>query len=258
MNIWVTSDKHHWHGNIIKFCNRPFLAEIDKQALASNGGYWHSGDWNGNEASKHKISDEAISLMNDTLVDTTNKYVKHNDLLFDLGDFSLDTLPNYYENCKTIRNRINCRDMRLIWGNHDSHDIENLFSYTYKLYEFKYNHKFYVLCHYAMLTYNKSHRGAYHFFGHSHGELETWMDKYIPNRLSMDVGVDQAYKITGEFRPFNLDEIPDLITNRNQQNSTDFESQIIQLNKKISQLKDLLKEANRQIEYQNDIMGGIH
>ena len=23
-NVWFTSDTHFWHGNIIRFCNRPF------------------------------------------------------------------------------------------------------------------------------------------------------------------------------------------------------------------------------------------
>jgi len=40
-----------------------------------------------------------------------------------------------------------------------------------------------VLCHYAMRTWDRSHYGSYHLYGHSHGKLER-------HGWSMDVGVD--------------------------------------------------------------------
>lgn len=42
-----------------------------------------------------------------------------------------------------------------------------------------------VLCHYAMRVWDKSHFGAWHLYGHSHGSLPD-----DPNSLSIDIGVD--------------------------------------------------------------------
>ena len=42
-----------------------------------------------------------------------------------------------------------------------------------------------ILCHFAMRTWNQSHRGSWQLYGHSHGTLPD-----DPNALSLDVGVD--------------------------------------------------------------------
>jgi calcineurin-like phosphoesterase family protein len=42
-----------------------------------------------------------------------------------------------------------------------------------------------VLCHYAMRVWSRSHYGAWHLYGHSHGSLED-----LPTSLSFDVGID--------------------------------------------------------------------
>jgi hypothetical protein len=52
-----------------------------------------------------------------------------------------------------------------------------------------------VLCHYALRTWNGSHRGALRLYGHSHGGL-------AGDSQSVDVGVD-----CWDFRPVTLDEI---------------------------------------------------
>jgi len=54
-----------------------------------------------------------------------------------------------------------------------------------------------VLCHYALRVWNRSNRGSWHLYGHSHGRLPE-----MPTSLSMDVGID-----THEFRPWHYDEI---------------------------------------------------
>lgn len=53
-----------------------------------------------------------------------------------------------------------------------------------------------VMCHYAMRVWDRSHYGAWHLYGHSHGRLPP------SEELSMDVGVD-----THDFRPYSLDEV---------------------------------------------------
>jgi len=40
---------------------------------------------------------------------------------------------------------------------------------------------------------------------------EAHLDAVIPNRRSLDVGVDNAYRLLGEWRPFAIDEIITLL-----------------------------------------------
>ncbi len=58
-----------------------------------------------------------------------------------------------------------------------------------------------------MAVLNKSHHGAIHLYGHSHSSAEEGLDKKFPGRRSMDVGIDNAYRLLGEYRPFSWDEI---------------------------------------------------
>jgi calcineurin-like phosphoesterase family protein len=54
-----------------------------------------------------------------------------------------------------------------------------------------------VLSHYAQRTWQGAFRGAWHLYGHSHGNLP-------PFRKSMDVGVD-----AWDFRPVSFEQIQD-------------------------------------------------
>lgn len=69
--IWFTSDTHFGHTNIIEYCNRPF---------------------------------SCIEEMNGKIINNINSKVKHNDILYHLGDFS-------FRNHKSYRERINCRQI---------------------------------------------------------------------------------------------------------------------------------------------------
>ncbi len=81
----------------------------------------------------------------------------------------------------------------------------------------KFGKQMFVLSHYAMRVWNKSHRGSIMLYGHSHGTLDqmrpefanpTWIgDNYfIKNYRTMDVGVD-----THDLYPYHLDEILDIM-----------------------------------------------
>jgi calcineurin-like phosphoesterase family protein len=56
-----------------------------------------------------------------------------------------------------------------------------------------------MLCHYPILSFDRQHYRAYNFFGHSHNKL-------IKRKNCLDVGVDSAYELLGEYRPFSLNE----------------------------------------------------
>lgn len=207
--IYFTADFHYGHGNIIKYCNRPFLSDIDKKALAANGGVWHKGNYkNDPNASVHKISPEGVALMNDAIISGVNKTVGKNDTLFFLGDWCLAKDDEYKKVAAECRNRINCKDVRMVWGNHDQPVlIHDLFEDHADLWELKYEGISIVMCHYAMAAWNKSHRGSWQLYGHSHSELEPFMNKIMPGRRSIDVGIDNAAKLLGEYRPFSFEEL---------------------------------------------------
>lgn len=158
--IWFTADTHFGHRNICKYANRPFAS---------------------------------IEDMDEAILQNINADVRPDDTLYHLGDFAFGR-HRYY------RERIACKNIVLVLGNHDRHIIEDrdgLFSSVHTLKEIKAGEQSIVLCHYAMRVWNKSHHGAWHLYGHSHGSLPD-----DPNSLSFDVGVDCT-----DFRPFDLADV---------------------------------------------------
>lgn len=133
--------------------------------------------------------------------------------------------------------QINCKNIHLILGNHDHHIehnkiLPNCFYKTYvgqeliedkTLYDVKSRHLFssvqhskavtigknkFFLSHFAHRVWDKSHRGIIHLYGHSHASIDDNWGK------SMDVGIDNAYKLLGEYRPFYLNEVLDIMDKR--------------------------------------------
>lgn len=214
---FFTSDTHFGHGNIIKYSKRPFLAQRDKDELDRIGGSWHRGTWKGKGSSNWRISKESIQIMDNYLIDQINKTVGKDDVLFHLGDFALPGNHYYYEICKEYFERINCQKIILIWGNHDKKTIGGLFEQTHDILNVnleKFSENL-VLCHYSMAIWDRSHRKAINLYGHSHAEAENWLETIMPGRRSMDVGVDNAARILGEYRPFSDEEIIRIMNAKN-------------------------------------------
>lgn len=215
--VWFTADSHYNHGNIIKYCNRNiFLNETDKIVLEKSK-QWHNGNWKGTEASKHRMSHKTIETMTENIIDLTNKYVGKDDILIHAGDvlFAPDNL--YYSKCKEILDKINCKNIHLVWGNHDDDEysgINRLFKSTSDVLKLDVRGQKIIVCHYAMAIWDKSHRKSWQLYGHSHSEAEGWLDKMMPGRRSMDVGVDNIYKLFGEYRPISFHEINNIMINR--------------------------------------------
>lgn len=174
--LWFTSDSHFGHKNIIRFSNRPF---------------------------------KDVDHMNEELIRLWNSYVGPDDDVYHNGDFSLTT-PN-----KTgeILDRLN-GNIHLITGNHEKsvlkkEGVRNRFVWIKPYHELVVGNQLIVLCHYAMRVWNKSHHKSWMLYGHSHDSMEheQW-------GRSMDVGVDSAYRILGEYRPFSYDEIAEIMSKR--------------------------------------------
>ena len=174
-----------------------------------------------------KVSVESIARMNDTILDRLNGAVGKKDRLWVLGDFAVrSTAARMAE----FRERIRCRDVRMVWGNHDDRPAcRGLFTACYDAVmvhipdegesmtedevqdalaaerlgsrEVRRMSRVY-LSHYAHVVWQASHKGVYHLYGHSHGNLEAWRERTIPSALSFDVGVD-----VHDFRPWSWEEI---------------------------------------------------
>lgn len=149
--------------------------------------------------------------MNNTIVNNINKVVGKTDTLWFLGDWCFGGKNNYYQVAREFRDRINCQNIYMIWGNHDHRNIRDLFVECYDLFETYVENQRIVLCHYAMATWEKSHRGAWQLYGHSHSNLELWINTVMPGRRSIDVGIDNAAKILGDYRPFSFAELSKII-----------------------------------------------
>jgi len=138
------------------------------------------------------------------LLSNINALVKPNDILYHLGDFSLKNPEPYLD-------KINCKNIHLILGNHDKRirkkkkHYEKYFASINDLLEVKIDDKCIILCHYAMKVWDKKHYGSWQLYGHSHGGI----GHDIENK-SLDVGVD-----CWGFKPISYDFIKELLDDRN-------------------------------------------
>lgn len=146
------------------------------------------------------------------LIGQINTYAKPNDELFILGDFAADKPGKY-------RALIDCRKITFIRGNHDRPLVsKNVFGELHPIKMTKLrcsgNSMNCVLCHYPMIYWDGSHRGWAHLYGHTHANREETMDQLMPNRRSLDVGVDNARRLLGVMRPFSEQELYRYFINR--------------------------------------------
>jgi len=159
MTIFFISDMHLGHKNIIRLSNRPF---------------------------------GSVEEMDQIIIDNYNSMVKEGDTAYDLGDFC-------FKNPKVYVDRFNVLPVR-IKGSHD-HDLKE--STTPRMLVIRPENEFdqygdpvvITLCHYAMRSWEISHYGSWHLYGHHHGLL-------APHGLSFDVGVD-----CWDFYPVSLAQV---------------------------------------------------
>jgi calcineurin-like phosphoesterase family protein len=190
--LWFTADLHLGHGNIIKYCRRPFLdATTAERARVDPRGSW-------------KVPAEAVRLHDDALLDAINERVGEEDTLWIVGDFSLAP----FGQARGYRDRIRCREVNLVRGNHDLASYGALFSRVIDQGMVKHLGKKIWLNHYPMRTWDKAYHGAWHLYGHVHGRLRD-EDAANPRLLAMDVGVDAC-----GYRPVSFEEVADCLRPR--------------------------------------------
>jgi calcineurin-like phosphoesterase family protein len=158
MKYFFTSDEHYGHTNIIKYCGRPF-----------------------------KSAEE----MDEEIIKRHNEVVGSDDVVFHLGDFTLEKDQTKVENWI---GRLNGKPV-FVTGSHDNWMLGNEHNTYKEILEKKIEGQDIVMCHYAMRVWPKSHYNSWQLFGHSHGKLPE-MGKQL------DVGVD-----THNYYPYSFEEI---------------------------------------------------
>lgn len=198
--VWFTSDTHFGHSNIIRYCARKTFVPEELHAAIDAG-------------EDVQITRLHTVTMDKAILKNINDCVGPDDLLFHMGDFAYGRYGSSLRAWTHYREQIQCRQLYLVLGNHDKRTpaCKSLFQYTGDRMSLSVRGQVIVLDHYAGYVWFQSHRGSIQLYGHSHGTSEKALNELFPGRRALDVGVDNAYKVLGQYRPFSLDEVLQVI-----------------------------------------------
>ena len=117
-----------------------------------------------------------------------------------------------FENIEELRNRIICKDIHLIFGNHDHHIVNNRencqrhFTTSQWFLQLNYLGETLECMHYPISSWNGLNKGRIHLHGHCHLPHH----KKFGNGRRMDVGMDG----NPEFAPYDLRMVINDMKNR--------------------------------------------
>jgi calcineurin-like phosphoesterase family protein len=147
---------------------------------------------------------------------TINKHVSQRDRLVILGDNAF--ARNAVEQAGILRKffkAVECKNLTFIRGNHDYPGaLACLGRECCDYATVPWNGVKFFCCHYPLLTWPDSHHGSICCYGHTHAAFEAEFDSLMPQRRSLDVGLDNAVRVLGEYRPFEAGEIVELLKDR--------------------------------------------
>ena len=170
-NIWLVSDLHFSHKNIVKYStNRK------------------------NELNLDENDNEMLKKHDEALIRRWNYTVKKHDTVYILGDFSFANT----DETRKILEKLNGKK-HLIRGNHDAYckGLDNYFESVSQIKEVTFKKTVYpfldenmhcVMCHFPMIAWNRRMHGAIMVHGHCHGSLDE-INKQT-EELRVDVGFD--------------------------------------------------------------------
>lgn len=153
--------------------------------------------------------------MNIHIIDEINKKVSKNSLLVLLGD-SMMGEKDYV----SFLNRLNCDNVIMLFGNHCNRGklYSTLVECDKLLYigdylELNINKQIICCSHFPMFNWNYQDDGAFHLHGHLHAD-ESSVVKEIHKYKSMDCGIDNYYKLFGEYSLFSFEQVCELLKNK--------------------------------------------
>ena len=183
--IWFSSDLHLGHTNICKGVSK----------------------WENKENCRPF---NTIDEMNTCIINNINSLVEQNDYLFLLGD-TLMGKKNYISFLK----RITCKNVFLLRGNHcNKNKLQNITNYLGDYIELYINKQLVICSHYPLLSFRDMNKGSIMLYGHCHGGISKskhLVAKYYNNLKTLDVGIDNAYRIYGDYIPFNYSDILNIL-----------------------------------------------
>ena len=157
-DIWITSDLHFWHTNIMNFCSK-------------------TRPWG------------SIEEMHSSLIAEWNYKVKEEDIVISLGDFSFKGK----EGTEQILSQLNGEKV-MVLGNHckvfrnsikkGEFGITDILDYL----EIRVDGHKICMSHFPMTSWNQQGRGSLMFYGHVHGSFQG-------GGRTVDVGYDNWGKI---------------------------------------------------------------
>lgn len=166
--IYVISDTHFGHANIIRHCDRPFASADEMDAV---------------------------------LIENWNSVVSEDDDVYIVGDFAykVDHPEKYADMLKGRKH--------LVAGNHDrknlkSPEFRKRFVEIKDMKTIRHDGTSIVLCHYPLAEWDGMYRGAYHFFGHIHNNDNRAQQIMRSIENAYNVGADSL-----GFTPRTIDEI---------------------------------------------------
>jgi calcineurin-like phosphoesterase family protein len=197
--LFFTSDTHYNHKNLCR-------------------GVTNWRDINGEIPVTQTRSFNTLEQMNDNIVASLNHLVGEDDILIHLGDFSFGG----FDNIGIFRNRIICKNIHLILGNHDHHiernkggvkdffkSVNQTLTLEVEMYkeskkDSKIVHTF-ELSHYPISSWKNMNDGVIHLHGHVHLGPEVRMSNTNKGRY-MDVGMDG-----NNMNPISMEEVLKLL-----------------------------------------------
>lgn len=190
--IFFTSDHHFGHENILRYCDRAFVT---------------------------------IEEMDAELARCWNKTVSFADTVFHLGDFTLSEKQRAMKYWRYLSGHIHClsnpwhHDKRwlLPYETGSPDDRFNWLILRPPMLALEFNElgdgthpQVIVLCHYPLAEWDRKHYGSWHLHGHQHRRDGGTRG----GELILDVGVDNAKRLLGEYRPFSLTEVKSIMSAR--------------------------------------------
>jgi calcineurin-like phosphoesterase family protein len=184
-NIWMVSDCHFMHKNILKFCPNTRLGADHEE-------------------------------MTELLIQNWNKQVAPDDEVWNLGDVFFCK----FEKSMEIMGRLNGK-INLILGNHDQVIEKNpalmgMFHSVQHYKKMRIGSRTVIMHHYPYLEWEQCHHGAYALFGHVHGSMDR--NPHCLKYRTMDVGVDSrpggVVQADGPMTLWNWEQIDEILGKR--------------------------------------------
>lgn len=178
-SVWIFSDPHYNHKNICRGITN-----------------WRTQDGEIPESQTRDFP--TLEKMNTIIVGNINNVVGQDDILICLGDWSFGG----FESIQEFYDRLICKNIHLVLGNHDHHiernrgDIQKLFLSVTHYNTLILGDYTFRLMHYPISSWDGLNNGVIHLHGHSH----------LPEHMRfgkgkrMDVGIDGH----PEFRPYHI------------------------------------------------------